>query len=45
MEPAWWRNGPGANSEVTGHAMDGELYDPPHSKVNTGSGIELVICF
>jgi hypothetical protein len=21
MEPAWWRQGPGANSEYTGHAM------------------------
>eukprot|EP00292_Cryptomonas_paramecium_P024175 CAMPEP_0113683344 /NCGR_PEP_ID=MMETSP0038_2-20120614/13242_1 /TAXON_ID=2898 /ORGANISM="Cryptomonas paramecium" /LENGTH=148 /DNA_ID=CAMNT_0000602665 /DNA_START=93 /DNA_END=536 /DNA_ORIENTATION=+ /assembly_acc=CAM_ASM_000170 len=33
MEPAWWRQGPGANSEYTGHAMDGELYNPPDEKV------------
>eukprot|EP00961_Rhodomonas_salina_P235565 3184069-Rhodomonas_salina.1 len=33
MEPAWWRQGPGANSEYTGHAMDGELYSPPDEKV------------
>ncbi len=33
MEPAWWRPGPGANSEYTGHAMDGEIYDPPDVKV------------
>uniref|UniRef100_A0A7S0N5N5 Uncharacterized protein n=1 Tax=Cryptomonas curvata TaxID=233186 RepID=A0A7S0N5N5_9CRYP len=32
MEPAWWRSGPGANSEYTGHAMDGELYNPPDVK-------------
>ena len=25
--------GPGANSEYTGHAMDGELYNPPDAKV------------
>jgi len=33
MEPAWWRPGPGANSEYTGHAMDGEIYDPPDVKI------------
>jgi len=33
MEPAWWRQGPGANSEYTGHAMDGELYSPPDEKI------------
>jgi len=33
MEPAWWRPGPGANSEYTGHAMDGELYNPPDVKI------------
>jgi len=33
MEPAWTRPGPGANSEYTGHAMDGELYNPPDVKV------------
>lgn len=29
MEPAWWRQGPGANSEYTGHAMDGDIFNPP----------------
>ena len=33
MEPAWWRQGPGANSEYTGHAMDGEIYNPPDVKI------------
>lgn len=33
MEPKWWRQGPGANSEYTGHDMDGELFDPPDEKV------------
>jgi len=33
MEPAWWRPGPGANSEYTGHAMDGEIYNPPDVKI------------
>jgi len=33
MEPAWTRPGPGANSEYTGHAMDGELYNPPDVKI------------
>ena len=33
MEPAWWRQGPGANSEYTGHAMDGELYSPPDQQI------------
>ncbi|EKX41939.1 hypothetical protein GUITHDRAFT_112075 [Guillardia theta CCMP2712] len=33
MEPKWWRPGPGANSEYTGHDMDGELFNPPDEKI------------
>jgi hypothetical protein len=33
MEPAWWRSGPGANSEHTGPGTSGELYNPPDVKV------------
>jgi len=41
MEPAWWRPGPGANSEYTGHAMDGDLNDPPDVKVRESSWVSL----
>ena len=41
MEPAWWRSGPGANSEYTGHAMDGDLNDPPDVKVRESSWVSL----
>jgi hypothetical protein len=33
QHPLTKATGPGANSEYTGHAMDGELYNPPDVKV------------
>ena len=36
--------GPGANSEYTGHAMDGELYNPPDVKVSSHCSIFQIRC-